>query len=487
MNSAAIKGSGIGGTASAIRLAAKGYRVDVYESAPQAGGKLGELRMEGFRFDTGPSLFTLPHLVEDLFRLCGENPADHFPYRKLDLITRYFYEDGTVLNAWQDIARFAEEIGAKTTDSPESLHRFLRYSARIYELTHRTFLFRSLHRVDTWLTRDVARALLHLPQLDLFRTMHRAITAHFSDPRVVQLFDRYATYNGSNPFVAPATLNVVPHLEHSIGAYFPHEGMYKIVRSLVALAERQGVRFHFSSPVESIVHAKGRVKGLRVGGKELPYDVVVSDVDVHRVYSKLLNGVKRPSRYLDRPKSTSALIFYWGMDRSFPQLDLHNIFFTRDYRQEFHELFTEQHLNSDPTVYVFISSKAVPGDAPAGMENWFVKINAPVDNGQDWPTLIATQREVILEKLERILGVPISPHITCERVQDPTGIEASTGSYMGALYGNSSNGCLAAFLRHPNSSRQVRGLFFTGGSVHPGGGIPLCLASAAIVDGMVKK
>jgi diapolycopene oxygenase len=477
----------VGGLASAIRLAVKGYAVDVYEAASIPGGKLGELRIAGFRFDTGPSLFTLPALVEDLFRLCGEDPADHFRYHRLDLITRYFYEDGTVLNAWQDIGRFADEIGSKTTDSPEALHRFLRYSARIYALTHQTFLFRSLHRVDTWLTRDVARALLHLPRLDLFRTMHRAITAHFSDPRLVQLFDRYATYNGSNPFAAPATLNVVPHLEHSIGAFFPEEGMYSIARSLVALAKRQGVHFHFNSPVESIVHANGRVKGLQIGGQELPFDIVVSDVDVHRVYSKLMPDVKRPSLYLDRPKSSSALIFYWGMDHSFPQLDLHNIFFTRDYRQEFHELFEEQQLNSDPTVYVFISSKAVPGDAPAGKENWFVMINAPTDNGQDWPTLIPKQREIIIQKLERILGIPIAMHITCEQVLDPTGIESGTGSHQGALYGNSSNGRLAAFLRHPNSSRKVRGLYFTGGSVHPGGGIPLCLASAAIVDGMVKK
>jgi phytoene dehydrogenase-like protein len=205
------------------------------------------------------------------------------------------------------------------------------------------------------------------------------------------------------------------------------------------------------------------------------------------VYERLLPDVKAPSLYLNQPKSTSALIFYWGIDTAFPALDLHNIFFTADYRKEFNQLFHEQHLNADPTVYVFISSKQVTSDAPAGKENWFVMINAPHNNGQDWESLIPQQREIILHKLEQRLGKDVRSHILFEEVLDPRTIESRTSSHLGALYGNSSNNTMAAFLRHPNKSRKVRGLYFVGGSVHPGGGIPLCLASARIVDGMVSK
>lgn len=487
MAKAVVIGSGIGGIAAAIRLAVKDYEVTVLEAFEQPGGKLNELRMEGYRFDMGPSLFTLPEEVDALFALAGEKVEDHFNYEPLEVITKYFYPDGSTLTAWQEVERLAREIEEKTTDSADTFKAFLRYSEKIYDLTKDTFLFRSLHKVNTYTTPEVRKALFNVHKLDLMRTMHQAIAAQFKDPRLVQLFDRYATYNGSNPYQAPATLNVIPHLEHNIGAFFPTKGMYDITRSLVALAERQGVTFHYQTPAKRIQHNGGHVNGVEIPDQVLPADVVVSDVDVTKVYEKLLPDVKIAKRYIKQPKSSSAMIFYWGMDRSFPTLDLHNIFFTSDYRQEFNQIFKEKGFNSDPTVYVFISSKVVEGDAPVGGENWFVMINVPHNDGQDWDQLVALEREAITNKLSQQLGVSVADHITCEHVLDPRGIEQRTSSHLGALYGNSSNNKFAAFLRHPNFSRKVKGLYFTGGSVHPGGGIPLCLASAKIVDQLIAN
>lgn len=487
MAKAVIIGSGIGGIAAAIRLAVKGYEVKVLEAFEQPGGKLNELRMGGYRFDMGPSLFTLPEEVNALFALAGEKVEDHFAYEPLEVITKYFYPDGSTITAWQEVERLAEEIEEKTLDDAATFTSFLKYSERIYDLTKDTFLFRSLHKADTYWTPEVRRALFNVHQLDLMRTMHQAIAAKFKDPRLVQLFDRYATYNGSNPYQAPATLNVIPHLEHNIGAFFPKKGMYDITRSLVALAERQGVTFHYQMPARRILHKGGRVKGVETPDQVWPADVVVSDVDVTKIYEKLLPDVKIARRYMNQPKSSSAMIFYWGMDRTFPKLDLHNIFFTSDYQKEFNQIFKEKGFNADPTVYVFISSKVVEGDAPAEGENWFVMINVPHDTGQDWEQLIAQERKAIQQRLSNQLGVDVATHITCEHVLDPRGIEQRTSSHLGALYGNSSNNKFAAFLRHPNFSRKVRGLYFTGGSVHPGGGIPLCLASAKIVDQLIAN
>lgn len=487
MAKAVVIGSGIGGIAAAIRLAVKGYQVDVLEAFDKPGGKLNELRMNGYRFDMGPSLFTLPEQVDELFALAGEQVDNHFAYQPLEVITKYFYPDGSTITAWQEVDRLAQEIEEKTLDDADTFKAFLRYSEKIYDLTKDTFLFRSLHKVGTYTTPEVRKALFNVHKLDLMRTMHQAISAKFKDPRLVQLFDRYATYNGSNPYQAPATLNVIPHLEHNIGAFFPRKGMYDITRSLVALAERQGVAFHYNTPAKKIVHENGKVKGVLTSDQVLPADVVVSDVDVTKVYEKLLPDVKIAKRYINQPMSSSAMIFYWGMDKNFPDLDLHNIFFTGDYQKEFDQIFTEKWFNADPTVYVFISSKVVEGDAPVGGENWFVMINVPHNAGQDWDQLIKKEREAIQQKLTTQLGVNITEYITCEHVLDPRGIEQRTSSHLGALYGNSSNNKFAAFLRHPNFSRKVKGLYFTGGSVHPGGGIPLCLASAKIVDQLVAN
>jgi phytoene desaturase len=480
--SSAVIGSGIGGIASAIRLAVKGYKVSVFEQSHAPGGKLSQLRLGGFRFDTGPSLFTLPQLVDELFLLCGEEPREHFRYAALDTSCIYFWEDGTRIRAWKDTEAFSKEVEERTGVPEEKLRGHLDKSRELYRITADVFLFNSFHKPSRLLRPPAWKALTGLHRLDALTTMHRRNQKRFGHPKVVQLFDRYATYNGSNPYRTPATLNVIAHLEHNMGAWFPEKGMYSIVESLVALARRQGVAFIFNSPVEEVVLRHGRVAGLREGGRFHPFDRVVSDIDIVRLYRDLLPGTVLPKKQTRGERSTSALIFYWGVDRDFRELGLHNILFSNDYEREFRHLFETKTLPDDPTVYVFISSRQVPGDAPAGCSNWYVMINAPENVGQDWDGLIDRTRTDILEKIRRCLNIDLGPHIVQEAVADPRTIERDTGSYRGSLYGLSSNDRFAAFNRHANFSRKFKNLYFAGGSVHPGGGIPLCLASAKIID-----
>jgi phytoene desaturase len=351
------------------------------------------------------------------------------------------------------------------------------------------FLERSLQRLKTYLHRDAIRTLFHLPQLDTTRNMHQANKSFFKDSHMVQYADRYATYNGSNPHQAPATLNVIPHLEHHLGAYFPDGGMYNITKSLVKLAESLGVAFHYDSPVEQIVLENNKATGISVKGKNIPGDVVVSNMDVWFTYQKLLadHPAFRPKKILRQERSSSALIFYWGIKRQFPDLDLHNIFFSADYKAEFDHIWQKQSIYNDPTIYLNISSKMQPGDAPQGCENWFVMINVPANKGQDWDALINEARTNILQKLSRILNTDITELILSQSILDPCSIESRTSSYQGSIYGTSSNSRLAAFLRHANRSSKIKNLYFCGGSVHPGGGIPLCLLSAKIVSDWVPK
>ena len=486
----AIIGAGIAGIASAIRLAVKGYTVDVFEANSYAGGKLSSFENTApdggmYRFDAGPSLFTMPQLVDDLFRLAHRNPADYFEYVRLTETCRYFWDDGTRLTAWADHVRFTREIETVLGEPGQHLLDHLADSALKYNVTEKLFLQKSLHKLGTWLGRDALRGYLNLPRLGIFGTMNRANERRFRHPKLVQLFNRYATYNGSDPYQTPATLNIIPHLEYNIGAFFPKQGMVSITNSLVKLAGDLGVQFHFNTRVDAVETVRKQVVGLRLGGNMVPFDLVVSNMDVVNTFRKLLPNAKQPERILRQPKSSSGLIFYWGINRQFPELNLHNIFFSNGYRAEFDMLFGKNgppSLSDDPTIYLNITSKQKPDDAPPDRENWFILLNAPNNTGQDWDVIIAQARQNVIRKLSHVLNVDVAPLIETESVLDPRSIEFRTSSSQGALYGNSSNNRFAAFMRHANFSHEFNNLYFVGGSVHPGGGIPLCLLSAKIMS-----
>lgn len=477
----AIIGAGIAGIAASIRMAVKGHDIDVFEANDYPGGKLSAFDQGGYRFDAGPSLFTMPQYVDELFRLAGKKPEDFFVYDTLDLVCNYFWDDSTRLHAWSDPQRFAQEVAA-TFGVPESqLLQILEEARFKYELTGKTFLEKNLYSWRTWLTREVGAALLKISKLDVFQTMNGVHERYFSEPKMVQLFNRFATYNGSNPYKAPGLLSMIPHFEHGIGAFYPKGGMVSITNSLYQLALSLGVRFHFSEPVTQIVVEQKKVRGIRTAAQSLlPFDRVISNMDVFFTYHKLLPELPRPHRILRQEKSTSALIFYWGIRRSFPELHLHNILFSNNYKEEFAQLQAGK-VFDDPTVYINISSKCSPEDAPPGCENWFTMVNVPYNAGQDWDTIIVETRKRVLEKVSHNLGTDIEALLENESVLEPRSIEHKTSSHLGALYGTSSNNPFAAFLRHPNFSKQVQGLYFCGGSVHPGGGIPLALLSAKIV------
>lgn len=486
MSKAIVIGAGIAGIASAIRLAVKGFEVEVFESNSYPGGKLSEFQIGAYRFDAGPSLFTMPQYVDELFKQAGKKPTDYFEYQKLEEVCRYFWEDQTRLTAFADIEKFAAEIAKNTSSNPSEIKKFLKKSKDIYDITHEVFLEKSLHLLSTFLRKNTAKSFLRFHEIDAFRSMAKANAAFFSDKKMVQYANRFATYNGSNPYQAPATLNVIPHLEQHFGAYFPKGGMFQITLSLVKLAEDLGVKFHFNQKVDEICVKEKKVTGVKVAHQFFEADKVVSNMDVYFTYKKLLKDENQPQKILKQERSSSALIFYWGVKKEFPELGLHNIFFSEDYQQEFDCIFKSKTIFHDPTVYINISSKYQKTDAPKGCENWFTMINVPNNVGQDWEAFKAEARENIIQKLNRNLNINLEELIEAEEVLDPVLIESKTSSYRGSLYGTSSNNQFAAFLRHANFSKKIKDLYFVGGSVHPGGGIPLALLSAKIVAEMIE-
>ncbi|MEO8068407.1 MAG: 1-hydroxycarotenoid 3,4-desaturase CrtD [Flavobacteriales bacterium] len=483
----AVVGSGIAGLAAAIRLAQAGHSVTVFEANSYAGGKISELRMDGFRFDMGPTVLTMPRYIDELFTLCGEDPRQHFSYQRIDPGFQYFFQDGTVISTWADAEKFADDIAAKTTASRGSVLTFLERCRVKRELTEEVFLERSLHQLKNYFNKATLRGLLNFHKVGAFTTMAKANTDLFKDEKVAAVLNQFAGYTGSDPYAAPATLNLIAYYELALGSFAAKGGMHAVTKALVALAKRQGVCFELGARVERIAVEGKRCAGLEVNGRTLRFDRVVSNTDVRTVYDRLMPEQHKPKRTLEQPRSSSVILFHWGMDRTFPDLHLHNMFMSADGRAEYDHIFNQSTIHPDPSIYLHISSKVNASDAPTGCENWYAMVTVPHNTGQDWDDLVQRTRTTSISKLSRMLGVDVESHITCEHVIDPRSLEQLTSCAFGAIFGNSSNGMFASFLRHPNFSRRIKDLYFCGGSVHPGPGIPLCLLSAKITAGLVEE
>ena len=485
----AVIGAGLGGLSAAARLAHAGLEVHVFERADGPGGKAGTLELGGFTFDAGPSLVTMTDVIEEPFLDCGREPADYLNFTRLEPICNYFWPDGTTLSSHHDVEAFGREVEASTRDGAEELRRYLRYSQRIYDVAGEQFLFKSISEGSSLLNWSTLKALFKAYRMDVRRTMHRANASFFSDPRMVQLFDRYATYNGSNPYWMPATFNLIQHVEYGLGAHTVEGGIRSIPAALERLAREEGARFHYGTEVERILLDGKRVRGVRTDGGEEGFDAVVSNADVVHTYGSLLGDTgSRPARRYQRLEpSSSALVFYWGVEDTFDQLDVHNILFSPDYREEFRDLFGRKRCPVEPTVYIHVMSKHVPDDAPPGAEAWFTMVNAPHVAGQDWEAEVGRTRRAVVERIESTLGIQLEPLIACEEVLAPPDIEQRTTSNRGALYGISSNTRMSAFVRQRNRSKHHPGLYFAGGSAHPGGGMPLAILSGKIAAGLAIK
>ena len=485
MKTAIVIGAGIGGIAAALRLSKKDYQVTVFEANDYPGGKLSAFSLGDYRFDAGPSLFTMPQYVNELFELHDEKASDFFTYKKKKIACKYFWEDQIQITAYADPTLFLEEVKNKLGVETDVLKKYLKRAKKKFDLTAPLFLEQSLHKLKGFLNVKTLKALINLGLYEINQNLHSVNVTQLKEPHLVQMYDRYATYNGSSPYQTPGIMTLVQHLEQEYGTFVPDGGMEQITQSLFELAKRKGITFRLGEKVNQILVKKGEATGVKTKNQTLMADIVLSNMDVFPTYKNLLKDIKPPERVLNQERSSSAVIFYWGINRIFDQLDLHNIFFSQDYKSEFEAIFNLKEPTDDFTVYVNITSKDVPSDAPKGGENWFVMINTPADCGQDWDHIKNKLKEKTIAKLNRILKVDLSHLIQEEEVLTPPMIEQKTSSHLGALYGSSSNDRMAAFLRHPNFSSKIKNLYFCGGSVHPGGGIPLCLLSAKIATDLI--
>ncbi|MBN2093638.1 phytoene desaturase [candidate division KSB1 bacterium] len=483
-----VIGSGLGGLCAAILLAKKGFQVQLFELNSKPGGKMNEIHEQGFRFDTGPSLLTMPFVIDEIFAECGVDRKNYLEYVPIDPICRYFWSDGTQLDASMDVSQMIASLTNLSPEDAENYPSFLNYTKRIYDLTANVFLFSPIHEINKILKWQNLSKLFKIHQIDPFRTVHEGVLRFFKHPKTIQLFDRYATYNGSDPYRAPATLNIIPYVEYGLGSFYIKGGMYRLVEKLVELAQQSGVVIQTNCRVDKIISQRQKIQGVEIKNDFLPADFVVCNGDVVVSYNELIEGFDfRRKKLSQLEPSLSGLVFLWGMNKKFPQLAHHNIIFSDDYQSEFKQIFYEKIAPTDPTIYIAISSKKDPEHAPENGENWFVLLNMPsLNNKIDWKMAVDALREIILKKLMQT-GLDARDHIQYEKILTPEDFYRLYRSNGGSIYGIASNDRNSAFKRPPNRNRDIQGLYFAGGSTHPGGGVPLTMLSGKLCADLIAE
>lgn len=482
-----VVGAGVGGLAVAIRLRAAGHHVLVLERAAQPGGKLAVRQRDGFTFDIGPSLITLPHVFDELFRCAGSSLDEQVSMVRLDPQFRYHWPDGRTL-----------VIGDDGCDQP-GYRDFVAHGRQIWQVSERTFfagpmsgplsLFRRLRR-----PRD-------LTDIDPLRTLDASARRFFDDPHMVQWAGRYATYSGSSPYQAPATLGCIAHIEHQYGCWYPIGGLGAVRDALVRVARLAGVEIRCSTEAVAITTSPGSDGSLcsdrrRMGrfgsrrrecitgvtladGSRLLADIVIANADAHHLYADLLPDQRALRRTQRATPSTSGFVVLAGVRGLTPGVGHHNVWFSADPRHEFAQL-RDGRLADDPTVYACVSAVTDPSQAPVGHENWFLLVNTPAGAQVDRDAYCA----VVFDRL-RTAGIDLAPRLAFTETLTPNDFEQRYRSPGGAIYGTSSNGRRAAFVR-PANRGAVPGLYLVGGSTHPGGGLPVVTMGARIVADMIQ-
>lgn len=490
MSKVVVVGAGVGGLAVAARLARLRHDVTLLERSDTVGGKLGVHTRDGFTFDTGPSLVTLPATLRDLFLKTGKPLEDVLELQPLDVLAHYRFPDGTEMDVPNSgvvgiAAAFDAGLGGRAGDE---WRRFHDRAERTWSAVRTPFVESPLAGPATLMRLGLQRPR-DLSLVAPWRTLRDVGERSFTDPRQRLFLDRYATYSGSDPRRAPAVMSVVPYVEHTFRGWYVPGGLHRIADAIRERAEQRRVRVVTGAEVVAMTTEGGRVSGVRLAdGSAIAADIVVSDVDAHDLYSRLL-PTPGPLMSLRRATpSSSGFVLLLGLRGTTPDLRHHTVLFGADYDAEMDAVFgRDAHPARNPTIYV-----SAPKDAaPAGDEAWFVLVNAARQGTGpgcvDWdaPGVATSYAEHLLDALAA-RGLDVRQRLLFAEHRTPADLERATASPGGAIYGTSSNGWRAAFLRPANRS-PVRGLFLVGGSAHPGGGLPMVLMSAAITADLIGR
>ncbi len=485
---ALVIGAGIGGIAAAARLARSGFDVTVLEKNSTPGGRCSELRRDGHRFDIGPTLFLMPEVFAQTYAELGERMEGHLDLRRIDPTYRIRFGDGVELALSADMGTMQDQLEAVERGSFGGLLRYMAEGYEHYHVSLERFVGRNFYSLFDYFSLQNLPLLLKLKAL----VKHYDNIGHyFQDPHLKAAFTFQNMYLGVSPFDAPATYSLLQYTELGEGVWFPIGGMYRIIESLTAIARKNGVRFMFNTPIQQIEVGGRRATGVTLqDGTRIEADVIVANADLPYVYRDLLPD-KPAATQLDQLKYTcSAIMFYWGVDKVYPQLGTHNVFLAGDYRRSFDRIFKDYTLPDEPSFYVHAPARVDPSAAPAGQDTLMVLV--PVGHlnertAQDWEALRARARESVLGRLSA-MGIPdLEQHLKFEVSYTPRDWSRRFNLAKGAAFGLSHNFMQVGYLRPQNRHRRYQNLYFAGSSTHPGSGLPMALLSARLVTERIMK
>ena len=486
-----VIGAGMGGIATAARLARHGYQVTVAEKGGRAGGRCDHLVKDGHHFDTGPTLFLMPELYARTFADLGERMEDHLDLRRIDPTYQVIFDDGSTLALTSDLSAMQTQLEAIETGSFGGLLHYLEEGHRHYKLGLPSLVQRGFRNPFEFFN---LRNLILLFRLKLLVKHYANIGKYFQNPRLKAAFTFQDIYMSLNPYEAPATYSLFQYAELAGGVWFPMGGMARVVEALTAIAEKHGVRFIYNAPVEQILVDGRQVTGVTLAsGQEVGAGVVVANADLPYVYRCLLPDDGAASRLMRKKYTCSTVTFYWGVDRQYPQLGPHNLFLAGDYRQSFGHILQDFTLPEEPSFYLHAPARIDPSMAPQGQDTLVVvvpvghiddtsipNLDAQDREPQNWDAIQQRARQFVLQRLARIGVVDLEEHIKFEASYAPPDWQSRYNLTKGANLGLAHNLTQMGYLRPHNRHARYRNLYFVGASTHPGNGVATVLISARL-------
>jgi diapolycopene oxygenase len=488
-----VIGAGLGGISAAISLKAAGYDVEVFEKNSQIGGKLNVMEKDGFTFDLGPSIFTLPQFFQDLFERAGKKMED---YVQLDAVTphwRNLFENKPTIDLYQEEDLMRRELD-KLPGDPEAHWRefkaFLTYGREQYDIVNDGYFDKGLDNL--WEFISYYKLKLLGGKIDYKNTMSESIHQRLSDPQLRMIFEYFIKYVGSSAMDSPGYMNLMPMIQFDYGLWYVRGGMYNLAKGLGKLMEEMGIPIHLNADVEAIEKSGKQVTGIRMtDGTVHPSDIIVSNMEVIPAYKKLLNEPISFTRKLEKfAPACSGIVLHIGTDKPFPQLAHHNFFYSEDQHKHFDTVFHKKQLPQDPTLYVVAPTRTDPSKAPEGCDN--IKILPhipPLEEGSDitHEDYVALKDRCI-DKMERCGLTGLRESIVVEDLLTPVDIERMYRSNRGSIYGVVTDWKLNYGFKAPKTSTRYKNLYFTGGSTNPGGGMPMVVLSGQqCADRIIKR
>ena len=488
-----VIGAGLGGISAAISLKAAGYDVEVFEKNSQIGGKLNVMEKDGFTFDLGPSIFTLPQFFQDLFERAGKKMDD---YVQLDAVTphwRNLFENKPTIDLYQEEDLMRRELD-KLPGDPEAHWRefkaFLTYGREQYDIVNDGYFDKGLDNL--WEFISYYKLKLLGGKIDYKNTMSESIHQRLSDPQLRMIFEYFIKYVGSSAMDSPGYMNLMPMIQFDYGLWYVRGGMYNLAKGLGKLMEEMGIPIHLNADVEAIEKSGKRVTGIRMtDGTVHASDIIVSNMEVIPAYKKLLNEPISFTRKLEKfAPACSGIVLHIGTNKPFPQLAHHNFFYSEDQHKHFDTVFHKKQLPQDPTLYVVAPTRTDPSKAPEGCDN--IKILPhipPLEEGSDitHEDYVALKDRCI-DKMERCGLTGLRESIVVEDLLTPVDIERMYRSNRGSIYGVVTDWKLNYGFKAPKTSTRYKNLYFTGGSTNPGGGMPMVVLSGQqCADRIIKR